>query len=73
MPNSVQVASGSTMNGWFGGFKLHYNFQSLQLLGEAPCADEKATEECPAGIQKLTENNDYPRGQIFNFDIAGLH
>lgn len=30
-------------------------------------------EECPAGIQKLTENNDYPWGQIFNFDDAGLY
>lgn len=59
MPNAAAVAPVSTTSGWFGGFKLQADFQSLQLLGETPGEDEKATEECPEGGRMLTEDNDY--------------
>lgn len=55
------------------GFQIHADFQNLQLLGEAPGVDEKATEECPEGGQKLTDGKDYAWDQIFNFDKGGLY
>ena len=66
------MAPVSTMSGRFGGFKLHDNFQSLQLLGEAPGADEKTMEEDPEGKWKLTEDNDYTWNQISNFNKEGV-
>lgn len=47
--NPAEVAPFSASGDWFGGFKHCYNFQSLQLLGKAGSADEKAPKGISSG------------------------
>ncbi|XP_043826921.1 tigger transposable element-derived protein 1-like [Dromiciops gliroides] len=72
-PNPGDVAPFRASCGWFSGFKHRYNFQSLQLLGEAASAQLKAAKELPALIQKLIKEEGYTLDQIFNFDETGLY
>ncbi|XP_044537936.1 tigger transposable element-derived protein 1-like [Gracilinanus agilis] len=72
-PNPADVAPFRASCGWFSGFKHRYNFQSLQLLGEAASAQLKAAKELPALIQKLVKEEGYTLDQIFNFDETGLY
>ncbi|XP_044537888.1 tigger transposable element-derived protein 1-like [Gracilinanus agilis] len=67
-PNPAEVAPFRASCGWFSGFKHRYNFQNLQLSGEAASAEHKAAKEFPAVIQKLIKEEGYTLDQIFNFD-----
>ncbi|XP_068964673.1 tigger transposable element-derived protein 1-like [Petaurus breviceps papuanus] len=72
-PGPGDVAPFRASGGWFSGFQHRYNFQSLQLLGEAASAQLRAAKELPALIQKLVRDEGYTLDQIFNFDEAGLY
>lgn len=55
--NPAELAPFSASWDWYGGFRHCYNFQSLQLLGEAKLGVQmrKPQEEFPVEIQKLIE------------------
>jgi hypothetical protein len=58
--------------GWLKSFRNRFNLKNVQLTGESASADEEAAKAYPPQMKKITEENGYLPGQVFNADETGL-
>ncbi|GBM93171.1 Tigger transposable element-derived protein 1 [Araneus ventricosus] len=79
--NSIKAKQSSSSNktiefsgskGWFEKFKKRFSLNNVKMRGEVASTDEKADKECPKKLHKITEENIYNPGQVFDTDKTDM-